>query len=164
MFKFNKSTHITIISTFAIVFIVIYLYYTITDLRKLQIEVSKLSKQVQELNNSQQQCPLPQATMTFVPGTTSDHMTVPSAPLQSIIEEDTSSVSTDEIKQLLDQQEAEEEAATHIVDEPQDVVEAPIETSAVDTDVVTEETTVDTTTATTVSKQPRIRKITKKTT
>lgn len=49
MFKLSKGTHFTIIGTFAVVFIVIYLYYTITDVRRLQLEVSMLSKKVASL-------------------------------------------------------------------------------------------------------------------
>jgi len=96
MFKLSKSTHLTVIATFAIVFIVIYLYYTITDLRKLQIEVSKLSKQVQSL-----QAPVcaPQPTMVFTP------IDVSSAepPVAVVQEDDCTSVATEEIKNMIDE-------------------------------------------------------------
>jgi hypothetical protein len=50
--KINSSTHITILVTFALIFVVIYLYYTITDVRKLSLELKKVSVDVQTLSNS----------------------------------------------------------------------------------------------------------------
>jgi hypothetical protein len=38
--------------TFALIFVVIYLYYTITDVRKLSLELKKVSVDVQTLSNS----------------------------------------------------------------------------------------------------------------
>lgn len=50
--KFNKLTHLSIIVVFAIVFIVIYLYYTISDVKKIHNEVQKLSKDLETMNHS----------------------------------------------------------------------------------------------------------------
>lgn len=41
MFKIDKTTHLAILFTFALAFIVIYLYYTISDVRKVQLELKK---------------------------------------------------------------------------------------------------------------------------
>lgn len=106
MFKAGKSTHLTILATFAIVFIVIYLYYTITDLRKVQIDVAKLTKEVQALKSSAAVAPIqthpmcigdacipPMPTMTFEP----------------VGADDADSVATEEIKNILDRQDSAEE-------------------------------------------------------
>ena len=50
--KFNKLTHLSIIVVLAIVFIVVYLYYTISDVKKIHSEVSKLSLDITKMNSS----------------------------------------------------------------------------------------------------------------
>lgn len=50
--KFNKFTHLSIILVLAIVFIVVYLYYTISDVKKIHNEVSKLTGDITKLNTS----------------------------------------------------------------------------------------------------------------
>ena len=42
--KISSSTHMTIIFTFAIVFVALYLYYTITDVRKMSVELKKTTQ------------------------------------------------------------------------------------------------------------------------
>lgn len=49
--KINTTTHLTILFTFAIIFVVIYLYYTIIDVRKISLDVKKLSQDIAKLNN-----------------------------------------------------------------------------------------------------------------
>jgi len=49
--KINTSTHLTILFTFAIIFVVIYLYYTIIDVRKISLDIKKLSQDITKLNN-----------------------------------------------------------------------------------------------------------------
>jgi hypothetical protein len=49
MFKIDKGTHMMIMITFAIVFVVVYLYFTITDVRKMQREIVRLSEEVSSL-------------------------------------------------------------------------------------------------------------------
>ena len=49
--KINTSTHLTILFTFAIIFVVIYLYYTIMDVRKISLDIKKLSQDITKLNN-----------------------------------------------------------------------------------------------------------------
>lgn len=48
--KFNKFTHLSIIVVLAIVFIVVYLYYTISDVKKIHSEVSKLTDDITKMN------------------------------------------------------------------------------------------------------------------
>lgn len=50
--KFNKLTHLSIIVVLAIVFIVVYLYYTISDVKKIHTEVSKLTDDISKMNAS----------------------------------------------------------------------------------------------------------------
>lgn len=50
--KFNKLTHLSIIVVLAIVFIVVYLYYTISDVKKIHNEVSKLTADISKMNAS----------------------------------------------------------------------------------------------------------------
>lgn len=47
--KINSTTHMTILFTFALVFVVIYLYYTITDVRKMSAELKKVTQDIQTL-------------------------------------------------------------------------------------------------------------------
>ena len=49
MFKINKSVHVMILLTFAIIFIVIYMYYTINDVKKLGLEMKKNSQDIQNI-------------------------------------------------------------------------------------------------------------------
>lgn len=50
--KISSSTHLTILVTFALIFVVIYLYYTITDVRKMSVELKKVTQDVQTLSSS----------------------------------------------------------------------------------------------------------------
>jgi hypothetical protein len=50
--KLNASTHLTIIFTFALIFVVIYLYYTIIDVRKVSSDLNKITKELQSLSTS----------------------------------------------------------------------------------------------------------------
>lgn len=54
MIKLNKTTHLMILFTFAVVFVVVYLYYTINDVKKLNAEVKKLSADVVKMNQDMQ--------------------------------------------------------------------------------------------------------------
>lgn len=54
MAKLNKTTHLMILFTFAIVFVVIYLYYTISDVKKMNSDVKKLVLDVAKLNQDVQ--------------------------------------------------------------------------------------------------------------
>lgn len=49
MFKLNKSTHMLILMTFTIVFVVVYMYYTIKDVKKMYTEVKKHEQDIQNL-------------------------------------------------------------------------------------------------------------------
>lgn len=50
--KINRSTHFMILVLFAIAFVVIYLYYTIKDVKKIHLEISRLSNDVLQLTQS----------------------------------------------------------------------------------------------------------------
>jgi hypothetical protein len=50
--KFSKLTHISIIVVLAIVFVVVYLYYTISDVKKIHKEVCKLTDDITKMNQS----------------------------------------------------------------------------------------------------------------
>lgn len=60
--KFNKFTHLSIIVFLSIVFIVIYLYYTISDVKKIHNEVRRLSSDIDKINQS-----LQNITSTIIP-------------------------------------------------------------------------------------------------
>ena len=119
MIKFNKSTHLTIIATFAIVFIVIYLYFTITDLRKLQGEVARLRQKIATLeenaDSASQSCPLkppseqqPPPAKKAETNTSSASMVIPLSPvIKEEDDDDDSSVLTEDIKKMLDADEDE---------------------------------------------------------
>jgi hypothetical protein len=50
--KMNKLNHLSIISLFAIAFIVVYLYYTISDVKKIHSEVKRLTQDIEKMNMS----------------------------------------------------------------------------------------------------------------
>lgn len=50
--KINRSTHFMILVLFAIAFVVIYLYYTIKDVKKIHAEIARLSNDVLQLTQS----------------------------------------------------------------------------------------------------------------
>lgn len=60
--KFNKLTHLTIVVVLAIVFIVVYLYYTIKDVKKIHNEVQKLTTNITDMNTS-----ITNITSTLIP-------------------------------------------------------------------------------------------------
>lgn len=51
MFKLNKSTHMMILTTFTLVFVVVYMYYTIKDVKKMYSEVKKNTQDIQALQS-----------------------------------------------------------------------------------------------------------------
>lgn len=68
--KFAKLNHMSIITLFAIAFIVVYLYYTISDVKKIHSEVKKMSQDIDKLNQS-----ITNITTSILP-----MLTFPSAP------------------------------------------------------------------------------------
>jgi hypothetical protein len=50
--KLPKLNHMSILILFAIAFIVIYLYYTISDVKKIHLEVKKMSQDIDKLSLS----------------------------------------------------------------------------------------------------------------
>lgn len=51
MFKLNKATHILILMTFTIVFVVVYMYYMIRDVKKIYTEVKTHSAEIASLKS-----------------------------------------------------------------------------------------------------------------
>lgn len=62
MMKFTKMTHLSIIVVLAIMFVVVYLYYTISDVKKIHNEVSKLTQDIEKMNQS-----ITNITTTIIP-------------------------------------------------------------------------------------------------
>jgi hypothetical protein len=52
MLKLNKSIHFNILCIFAIVFVCVYLYYTITDVKKIAVEVKKHGQDIPNIVTS----------------------------------------------------------------------------------------------------------------
>lgn len=52
MFKIDKNTHLAILFTFAVIFIVFYLYHTIQDLKKIQNELTKINSDILTLKRN----------------------------------------------------------------------------------------------------------------
>ncbi len=50
--RLAKLNHLSIITLFAIAFIVVYLYYTISDVKKIHSEVKRMSQDIEKLNQS----------------------------------------------------------------------------------------------------------------
>lgn len=72
--KFAKLNHMSIITLFAIAFIVVYLYYTISDVKKIHSEVKKMGQDIDKLNQSITNITtsiLPMLTFPTTPTTTS---------------------------------------------------------------------------------------------
>ncbi len=129
MFKFNKGTHLTILATFAIVFIVIYLYFTITDLRRLQNEVSRLRQKVSALEETTavlpSSCPLQATHSAPLPTAAPIVSTAVSVSQVQQDDDDKSSVLTEDITKML---EAEEDDSEQLEPPSVTTVEAPVET------------------------------------
>jgi len=76
MMKFAKLNHMSIITLFAIAFIVVYLYYTISDVKKIHSEVKRMGQDIDKLNQS-----ITNITTTILP-----MLTFPSATPQQLPE------------------------------------------------------------------------------
>lgn len=142
MFKLNKSTHMLILMTFTIVFVVVYMYYTIKDVKKMYAEVKKHEQEIQNLTKLEHEvkemkgvigmvmsggmiAPVPPEQFMMA----AQHVPVAPAPAskfpnsrpppqsqqsQSVIADDVS-VATEDIKKLVDDDDAE--------DNTQDIIE-----------------------------------------
>jgi len=106
-----------ILFTFALVFVVIYLYYTITDVRKMQRDIARLSSEVSALANKQptapQVAPAPStAPVSPVVEIKECKPIVESKVATASVEEDVlseSSITTEDIKATLDSVDADDE-------------------------------------------------------
>lgn len=125
MLKLNKGIHFNILTVFAIVFVCVYLYYTISDLKKVAVEVKKQSadianivtnlanvnKDLGELKKRAAACPVaggcaikPQINVAAQPVVQVAELSQaeaaqPQAPAEP--EDDASSVDTNDVKNLL---------------------------------------------------------------
>ncbi len=134
MLKLNKSIHFNILCIFAIVFVCVYLYYTITDVKKIAVEVKKHGQDITNIITSL-------ATITKELGDLKKKAAVcstsgvckiaPVVTAQEVVEhevqEDNESVNTDEVKNLLSDIPDDEGN----VDDPQDVLEEELESTTV---------------------------------
>lgn len=99
--RFNKFTHLSLLVVFAIIFIVIYLYYTISDVKKIHQEVSKLTRDMEFLNGSLQQMTTALLTNTIPISTPS----VPPAKLETepVVNLDTTALAPEQVQESNDE-------------------------------------------------------------
>lgn len=135
MFKLNKATHMLILMTFTIVFVVVYLYYMIRDVKKIYAEVKthttelanlkSLAAEVQEIKtvvSGLASSPPPAITeamflQQFIPQPPPAPPSVkPDVVIseKAVVDDDIESVATDDIKKLV---EDDEEPEVHDNDE-----------------------------------------------
>lgn len=112
MLKVNKSVHFNILTIFAIVFVCVYLYYAISDLKKIAVEVKKhgqdianivaslttLSKEVGDLKKCASACKAPKVHVTVSEAPAAPP---PTSETRLSSSDDASSVDTDDVKNLL---------------------------------------------------------------
>lgn len=108
--RFNKFTHLSLLVVFAIIFIVIYLYYTISDVKKIHQEVSKLTRDMEFLNGSLQQMTTALLTNTIPMSTPS----VPPAKLETepVVNLDTTALAPEQVQESNDEDDEDDEVAS----------------------------------------------------
>lgn len=104
MLKINKSVHFNILCIVVVVFVCTYLYYTISDVKKIAAEVKKHTQDVNNIISSL-------ATVTKELGdikkksatvcTLKENIVTPSVTIKEQFDDDASSVDTIEVKNLL---------------------------------------------------------------
>lgn len=143
MFKLNKATHMLILMTFTIVFVVVYMYYMIKDVKKIYAEVKaqgteianlkSLASEVQEVKglvSGLLSTPPPMVTEAMF---MQQFMPMPAPAPQSnnikpvVVEEapkddDVDSVATEDIKKLVEDDEEAQETATEAIPQVENVV------------------------------------------
>lgn len=153
MFKLDKNTHMMVLFTFSLIFIVVYLYYTITDVRKMQKEVRRISDELLKL---QTKTPEPPVQSKPIPSPVPTQAPAPAPPPVPIVEckqvepdaEDDESVLTEEIRETLectDDEEADIDLQA-IINSSDNVVGTVVEPVAVETlvePVVVSEVVID---------------------
>ena len=110
--KFNRHTHFMIMVFFAVTFIVVYLYYTIKDVKKITNEVQKLSKDVLTLSQSISSITntlLTQTPVCYAPNqqnTTTSNIQVTQKPAvssdQNEVQDDASSEAADDLHKIIE--------------------------------------------------------------
>lgn len=154
--KFNKLTHLSIIVVLAVMFIVVYLYYTISDVKKIHREVSKLTLDIDKMNQS-----ISSITATLMPlvggyqayEQSQSQCVLPSRPVQvqpkpstvtKTIDDDASSVDSVELHTIMETIDDEEvtpvEDAVDVVTTASDVIVDNVDDS-IDITQITPETT-----------------------
>lgn len=135
--KFNKFTHLSIIVVLAIVFIVVYLYYTISDVKKIHSEVSKLTDDITKMNANISNI-TSTLTVMLAPQPQPSACTIGSKPQQSLAHaqgpapgnahgqvgggDDESSVNAQELQAIIETIEEEEQNVNEVVEEPKQFV------------------------------------------
>lgn len=110
--KFNRLTHFMIMVFFAITFVVVYLYYTIKDVKKITNEVQKLSKDVLTLSQSISSITstlLTQTPVCYAPtqhNTTTSNIQITPKPTvsnqQTELQDDASSEAADDLHKIIE--------------------------------------------------------------
>lgn len=117
--KLNKLTHFMIIVFFAVTFIVVYLYYTIKDVKKISTEVQKLSKDVLALSQSISSITstlLTQTPVCYAPSSAN-------ATVSSVVEQGAGSPITTTNVQVTIQEEGIHDEASEVGDELHKIIE-----------------------------------------
>ena len=117
MLKIDKTTHMMILFTFGLVFVSVYLYYTIIDVRRVQTEMKKLveenevrkaatSKEIEALSNAIMQlsvkAPQTKAASEVCEVKHDRVQVVEMIPVEKTLDKDDDSVITDDIRKSLD--------------------------------------------------------------
>lgn len=140
MFKLNKNTHMMILMTFTVVFVVVYMYYAIRDIKVIYSDVKKMEADITTLKTKQEalenETKVIKQLISSVPPPQQQPMPmqevfemvfpVPKMPVTQhaviVQEEDNDSVSTEDIKKLVPDDEEEPEQPT--LETPEPVAEA----------------------------------------
>jgi len=134
MLPFNKNTHFIIILVFILFFIVIYLYYTINDVKQLTNEIKKLSSDSQKNNQDINSLVSTISTLnnelnSLKSRNIFEKCTQNSCTIQNNknIElqndnDDSSSVNTEELKQIISENDKTNEELDNIVEELTEIV------------------------------------------
>ena len=159
--KLAKLNHMSIITLFAIAFIVVYLYYTISDVKKIHSEVKRMGQDIDKLNQSitnittsilpmltfPSAAPAP-TTAQYQPATR--QQTQPQPQTQEQQDEDDASVGSHELTKIMETIDVEESVDADDVDESS-TAKYNIDTT---TSVVVEDTASNTFVPTIVDVQP----------
>jgi hypothetical protein len=162
--KIDKSTHMLILGAFVLVFVIIYLYIAITDIKRLKIEVQVLQKDLTTLLDSTK-CILPkqegvavQAQCEFLPlpvltpvQSMNQKVETPTPILDEEEDDEEESIDADEIKMMINEDDDDEEEE-EIVEEDEEVEEMEEVQEEEEVETVVEEIATDTPTIDSIRK------------